>query len=77
MSNERAALMMDGNCGCALLGPNIQEGEVEFEEVVYDPAQTRISCERKAINRAFRKLKQRLNMPDLSYFIAPGHPDYL
>ena len=26
-------LSIDGNCGCALLGPNLQEGEAEFVEI--------------------------------------------
>ncbi len=31
--NERAQLGIDGNCGFALLGPDIQEGEAEFVEI--------------------------------------------
>lgn len=30
---ERAELGIDGNCGFALLGENIQEGEAEFVEI--------------------------------------------
>lgn len=30
---ERAQLGIDGNCGFALLGPNLQEGEAEFVEI--------------------------------------------
>lgn len=29
----RAELGIDGNCGFALLGPNLQEGEAEFVEI--------------------------------------------
>lgn len=31
--SERAELGIDGNCGFALLGPDIQEGEAEFVEI--------------------------------------------
>lgn len=31
--SERAELGIDGNCGFALLGENIQEGEAEFCEI--------------------------------------------
>ena len=31
--NERAELGIDGNCGFALLGPDLQEGEAEFVEI--------------------------------------------
>jgi cytochrome c2 len=31
---ERAELGIDGNCGFALLGPDIQEGEAEFVEIL-------------------------------------------
>lgn len=30
---DRAILSVDGNCGCALLGENLQEGEAEFVEI--------------------------------------------
>lgn len=31
--SERAELGIDGNCGFALLGPDLQEGEAEFVEI--------------------------------------------
>lgn len=31
--SERAQLGIDGNCGFALLGENLQEGEAEFVEI--------------------------------------------
>lgn len=79
MSIERAELGIDGNCGFALLGENIQEGEAEFEEIRGtelhpDPASD--GAKRQAINRAFTRLKNRLGRP-LSYYIGPSHPDYL
>lgn len=30
---ERAVIGVDGNCGFALLGENLQEGEVEFQMI--------------------------------------------
>ena len=33
MSDERAGLGIDGNCGFALLGADLQEGEAEFVEI--------------------------------------------
>ena len=30
---SRAELGIDGNCGFALIGPNLQEGEAEFVEI--------------------------------------------
>lgn len=31
--SDRAELGIDGNCGFALLGPDLQEGEAEFVEI--------------------------------------------
>ena len=33
---ERAELGVDGNCGFALVGPDLQVGEAEFEEFAGD-----------------------------------------
>lgn len=78
MSIERAELGMDGNCGFALLGENLQEGEAEFDEVrgtSLHPDPTSDGAKRQAINRAYTRLKARLGRP-ISYFIGPSHPDY-
>ena len=78
MGIERAELGMDGNCGFALLGENLQEGEAEFEEVrgtELHPDPTSAGAKRQAINRAYTRLKTRLGRP-ISYFIGPSHPDY-
>jgi hypothetical protein len=75
---ERAELGIDGNCGFARLGPNLQEGEAEFEPIEVIGAR---NLEKLAINRAFTRLKTRLGGvylgKPISYYIGPSHPDYL
>lgn len=78
MTIERAELGIDGNCGFALLGENLQEGEAEFEEIKTDAPlwsmEGRLASKR-AINRAFTRLKARIGRP-ISYYIGPSHPDH-
>ncbi|PCJ24130.1 MAG: hypothetical protein COA96_10315 [SAR86 cluster bacterium] len=53
-------LSIDGNCGCALLGVNLQEGEAEFVEI--DEAEKGdgyMSAANRATVRALRKLTAR------------------
>ena len=79
-TQEKAELGVDGNCGFALLGPNIQKGEVEFVEVPPLPANwvereiMQCELERQAAHMAFFKLRERLKRPDLSYWFGPSHP---
>ena len=61
-------LSIDGNVGCALLGPNIQDGEAEFETINeaefndgYEPAA------RRAMVRALKRLKARCADQSLPY----------
>lgn len=71
----RAMLGIDGNCGFALLGDNIQEGESEFEEFEGDiRTSDGARNARLAINRAFTRLKARVGQ--VSYFLDESHPDY-
>lgn len=75
---ERAELGIDGNCGFALLGPNIQEGEAEFEEfraTTQNPDPNSDGAKKQAISRAYRRLKERIGRP-ISYYIGPSHPDH-
>jgi hypothetical protein len=84
--NKRAGLGIDGNCGFALLGVNIQEGEAEFVEIEDVPLKSpddsifidynyrRQTAEIRAAKNALEKLRERLNMPELSYFCFPSHP---
>lgn len=78
---ERAGLGMDGNCGFALLGPDLQAGEAEFEEVCgteLHPDPSSDGAKRQAINRAFSRLKRRLrgqyNGKPISYFLGESYP---
>jgi hypothetical protein len=78
-SNERVVLSVDGNCGCALLGGNIQEGDAEFVEILYpDPSCTwsgeAKKAERTACFQALHKLRQRLDRPDLPYAWSTRSP---
>lgn len=68
---ERAELGIDGNCGFALLGENIQEGDVEFVEIEYDCEDIGF-IQRRAATKAYRKLKER--HPNISYFLGDSYP---
>lgn len=75
---DRAKLDVDGNCGFALLGENLQEGEAEFEEIATKEPVGTIEWTRQAklaINRAFTRLKARIDCP-ISYYIGDSHPDH-
>ena len=67
----RAVLTIDGNCGCALLGPDLQEGEAEFVEIEEGryPDTHLVACK-----KALKKLRERLGLPELSYYFGQGHP---
>lgn len=67
----RAQLGIDGNCGFALLGENLQEGEAEFAEIQRgrEPDNQLAACK-----EALRKLRERLNLPHLSYCFGESHP---
>ena len=74
---DRAELGVDGNCGFALLGEDIQSGEVEFEEIL--TSEPRWTSEwarqaRKAINRAHARLKIRLAPRQFSYYLGDSYP---
>jgi hypothetical protein len=73
---QRAELGVDGNCGFALLGENIQEGEAEFVEVVQMKDEPLHAAEARAAAKAYRALKSRLGLEHLSYFIGESHPRY-
>ena len=74
---ERAELGVDGNAGFALLGKDIQDGEAEFEEFSGDIRTSEgVRSAKLAINRAFQRLKKRLDKP-ISYYLGTSHPDYL
>lgn len=67
-------LSMDGNAGCALLGPNLQEGEAEF--VVIDETEHNDGYEaaaKRAIVRAFNRLKARCGGQSLPYHTSAAN----
>jgi hypothetical protein len=80
-SEERVELGVDGNCGFALLGVNIQEGEAEFVEFVefddspdYGTNEELLGRKLSACKEALAKLRKRLNRPDLNYYFGDSHP---
>ena len=75
----RAELGIDGNCGFARVGVNLQEGESGFEEIVSsEPTWTSgyARAAKIAINKAYQRLKTRLGLEHLSYYIGDSHPDH-
>lgn len=76
---ERAELGIDGNCGFALVGADLQVGEAEFEEIrgtELNPDPTSAGAKKQAISRAFTRLKARIGKP-ISYYLGRSHPDFL
>lgn len=70
-------LSMDGNCGCALLGENLQEGESEFVCVddapdIWTHPQDK---ERWAIAQAYKRLCARLGTTFGYYMNYPRSGD--
>jgi hypothetical protein len=75
ISVQRAQLGIDGNCGFALLGDDLQSGEAEFVEIAAPTYERAVSADEVAAARqAFENLKLRLNMPNLSFYFGPSHP---
>lgn len=68
---DRAELGIDGNCGFALLGPDIQSGEAEFVEIE-EPVT--LAGELSACKKALRQLRDRLGVADLNYYFGKSHP---
>jgi len=66
----RAQLGIDGNCGFALLGGDLQEGESEFVEIKGD----KIDDQLRACSFALNKLRERIDAPGMSYYFGPSHP---
>lgn len=71
----RAELGVDGNCGFALLGGDLQEGESDFVEIT-EPTEC-VNNQISAAKRALYKLRDRLCIPDLSYYLGKSHPMFL
>ncbi len=73
MALERAILSVDGNCGCALLGENLQVGEAEFVEVQKRPDEHETEAEVRACFQALNNLRTRLGK-DITYAWYPRRP---
>ena len=69
----RARLGIDGNCGYALLGENIQTGECEFVEAkMPNPSPGHLLwCAKQALE----KLCLRLELPTLSWYVRNDFRD--
>ena len=65
----RAKVGLDGNCGYALLGDNLHDGEAEFVEIEGWPNPT-YGQERAAWGKALRKLEERLGTGPLRYEVV-------
>ncbi len=69
----RAELGIDGNAAYALLGLNLQVGEAEFVTVeMTDDDEYLSHAEMRAAKQALARLRARLGMPELSYYLGPG-----
>lgn len=64
---ERVEVGVDGDCGYALLGPNIQEGECEFVKIEASDNPT-FNADRAAWGIALSRLRDRLG-GYIPYFI--------
>ena len=77
---ERAKLGIDGDCGFALLGPDLQKGEAEFERIVCTAPKGTAEWDVAAglaITKAYRRLQGRLAPKVFSYYLGPSHPRFL
>lgn len=82
---ERAELGVDGNAGFALLGRDLMEGEAEFVTIDLPPEASKdpnryhksewVSAAKRAANKAYRKLKERLPDRQFSYYLGTSYPD--
>lgn len=70
----RATLAIDGDYGSALFGSNIQEGECEFVKIEQRTDEPLHEAQVRACWAAFKRLKSRLNLPDMSYAWTPCRP---
>ena len=72
-TQERVQLGIDGDCGFALFGGDIQSGECEFVEI--DPTNSdQLSAQLNACKIAFKRLRARLGDTSLSYYFGISHP---
>jgi len=67
----RAEIGVDGNCGFAQIGPDIQQGEAEFVEIVDtgDPS----ADASLAATKALQALEARLGVK-MTHWVGQSHP---
>jgi len=67
----RAQLGIDGNCGFALIGPDLQEGESVFVEILEgrEPDNQLVACK-----EALKRLRLKVGYPELNFYFGPSHP---
>ena len=79
---SKAILGVDGDCGFALIGPDLQMGEAEFVQVECKPLngdeagklELLYIAQVRACWQALVKLRARLNLPKLDYEFGRSHP---
>ena len=71
---QHIELGIDGSCGFALSGEDIQVGEAEFVEIPYDSCVDRLSAELVAMKTALKKLRDRLGEPNLRWYHGSSSP---
>lgn len=82
---SKAVIGVDGDCGFALLGADLQSGEAEFvkvnledikaNEMTFEQAATaKATAQHAAAKTAFEKLKTRLKKPELECEFHESHP---
>lgn len=74
---RRAVLGIDGNCGYALIGVNLQEGEAEFVEIETEAERGTSEWNRAAsiaCSKAFLRLKERLAPEIITFALGDTHP---
>ena len=67
-------LGIDGNCGFALSGKDVQSGEAEFVDINYDSCSDKLTAELIAMKTALKKLRTRLEMPELRWYHGTSSP---
>ncbi len=71
---QHIELGIDGNCGFALSGDDIQSGEAEFVEITYESSADRLTAELVAMKTALKQLKCRLGEPNLRWYHGLSSP---
>lgn len=84
---ERAEIGIDGNCGFALLGADLQVGEAEFVEIALPAEASKhpnryqnsewVRAAKCAATTAYRRLKARLPDREFSYYLGTSHPGHI